>query len=350
MANYYLPTAGNPLRTVKLLHMNHLHLLIPDLFPPQDIAAEVCAGLHLPVLEILLARGNANTSPAETLEARLCAAFGVQAVAPVRAAADRLEVGAAYWLCADPVSLQLNRSQVVVLPDVMPSREETAALCASLNEHFASSGLHFSAPHPLRWYVQVDTEPQMTTTPLQQVAWRDAKLHIPQGADAMRWQRIATEAQMLLHAHPVNQARAERGELPINSLWFWGGGRAMPLNKAFDVIGGDSGLAVAFAQAAGVPQIELLTAMVDGKYGSGLWICMAPGDALQRGDIYAWREEVKKFEREYAHPLMQALRTGWLQRFTLEVLREHGSRRFEITRGDAWKLWRSSRPLMRYAV
>jgi hypothetical protein len=330
--------------------MNHLHLLIPDLFPPQDIAIEVCAGLHLPALEKLLARGNASSFPTETLESRLCAAFGVQAVAPVRAAADGLEAGGHYWLCADPASLRLTTAQVLLLPDVMPSSDEAAALCACLNEHFAGMGLYFSAPHPQRWYVQAETEPQMTTTPLRQVAWGDAKLHTPQGADALRWQRIATEAQMLLHTHPLNQVRAARGELPINSLWFWGGGRAMPLAPAIDAVGGDCALLGAFAGAAGMQPVESLPAMLDGQYEKGLWVCTAPGEALQRGDLYSWSEAVQRVEQQLAQPLLKALQTGRLQQLTLEVLREDAAHRFELTRGAVWKLWRGARPLARYAV
>ena len=37
---------------------------------------------------------------------------------------------------------------------------------------------------------------------------------------------LLNEAQMLLHAHPVNEAREARGELAINSLRLWGAGRA----------------------------------------------------------------------------------------------------------------------------
>ena len=37
--------------------MKNTHLVIPDLFLPGDIAAEVCAGLSLPALEKLLGRG-----------------------------------------------------------------------------------------------------------------------------------------------------------------------------------------------------------------------------------------------------------------------------------------------------
>lgn len=330
--------------------MKHLHLLIPNLFPPQEIAKEVCAGLQLPALEKILARGQVSASSAESLEDWLCATFGAQSVAPVRASADGEEVGDGYWLCADPVNLQLQHAQMLVLPDVMSGPDDAVALCARLNEHFAGMGFRFVAPHPKRWYVQLEVELQMTTSPLQQAAWCDAMFHQPQGADALRWQRIVTEVQMLLYAHPLNQEREARGEQLINSLWFWGGGRAAHLKKAFDAAGGDSGLAAAFVQAAGVPQIESLQAMLDGKFESGLWVCDAPREALQRGDLYQWRTAVQQAEQEFARPLLKSLQAGRLQQLTLVVLQENSSQRYEFTRGDAWKLWRSARPLARYAV
>lgn len=330
--------------------MNHLHLLIPGLIPPQDIAAEVCAGLRLSALEKLLARAKTSTLPAETLEDRLCAAFGAQSVAPVRAAADGMTVGGDYWLCADPVSLQVQNAQMLLVPDVASDKEAAAAMCISLNEHFAGTGMHFHAPHPRRWYVQVEVEPQMTNTPLRQVAWRDAKSHPPQGADALHWQRIITEVQMLLHAHPLNQAPAMRGELTINSLWLWGGGRAVALASEFDAVGGDDDLAGAFGRAAGVSQAESVRAMLDGRFENGLWVFNAAGEALQRGDLYAWREALQLIEQQYAQPLLRALRSGRLQRLTLDVLQEHDTRRFVLGRGDAWKLWLGAKPLARYAI
>lgn len=42
---------------------------------------------------------------------------------------------------------------------------------------------------------------------------------LPHGNDLKRWQKLLTELQMLLHAHPVNATRAQRGARPINSLW-----------------------------------------------------------------------------------------------------------------------------------
>ncbi len=330
--------------------MKHLHLLVPDLFPPQDIAVEVCADLRLPALEKILARGSTGASNIATLEDWLCRAFAADGVAPVRALADELATGEGYWLCADPAHLQLQHSRVVLLPEAVLNQTEADALCASLNGHFAGMGLGFHAPQPQRWYVRATEPTEVTMHPMSQVAWRDVKPFQPQGADAMRWQRIATEVQMLLHAHPVNQAREARGELAINTLWLWGGGRAARLQKAFDAVGGDSGLAGAFARATGVPQAGSVQAMLDGKCDSGLWVCGVPGEAQQCGDYHAWRDAVLRFEQECAQPVLKALRAGRLRRLTLEVLREGSGQRFELTRGDAWKLWRTARSLARYAV
>jgi hypothetical protein len=106
----------------------------------------------------------------------------------------------------------------------------------------------------------------------------------------------------------------------------------------------------AFSQEAGRQSVESLQAMLDGQYTNGLWVCSAPSEALQRGDLYAWREAVLQVEQHYAEPLLKALQAGRLQRFTLEVLQEDNAHRFELTRVAAWKLWRGARPLARYAV
>src|SRR3989339_260007 len=128
----------------KLFAMKNVHLVICDLFLPTDIAAEVCAGLHLPALEKMLARGISTGSARAdvlglSLENELCGVFGMPCgegmpIAPVCAAFDGLGEGC--WLRADPVHLRLQREQVVLLPDVVVSAGEAAQLCAALNEHF----------------------------------------------------------------------------------------------------------------------------------------------------------------------------------------------------------------------
>jgi hypothetical protein len=51
---------------------------------------------------------------------------------------------------------------------------------------------------------------------------------IPSSAQASRLRRLQNEMQMLLYTHPVNDARLQRGAVPINSFWLSGTG-ALPV-------------------------------------------------------------------------------------------------------------------------
>lgn len=329
--------------------MDHLHLLIPDLFPPQDIAAEACAGLRLPALEALLARGECSEAQVSGLEDALCHWFGVQAVAPVRAAADGLDVSSGYWLCADPVNLQLHRSQMMLMPEVGVTREEATALCAVLNEHFAQAGMQFFAPHPQRWYLRLEAAPQLSTAPLRQVAWQDARLHQPQGVDALHWQRVMTELQMVMYGHPLNQAREARHEVLISSLWLWGGGIAEPLHKPFEACGGDSVMLAAFTKASAAVWGDTLEVLLEGEQADGLWVCEAPGMARLRGDFAAWRTAVQQLEAD-CDKVWAALRAGRLRKVIVQVTGAEGARTYVLTRTAAWRFWRGVRSLAEYAV
>jgi len=70
----------------------------------------------------------------------------------------------------------------------------------------------------------------------------------------MRFHALMNEAQMLLHEHPVNAGREARGELALNSIWFWGGG-VIDASKArpFSTVVGDDPLTRGLALAAGIP-------------------------------------------------------------------------------------------------
>jgi hypothetical protein len=206
--------------------MKFVHLLIPDLFLPRDFAAEACAGLSVPALEKMLGRGRSKILEPVPLENLLCVSFGVPCaadapIAPISAAFDGLGTGC--WLRADPVHLDLQRDQLL-LSGVKVSSEEAAAMSASLNEHFTGQGMEFFAPHAQRWYVRLHSLPRIRTTPMSQVVGGDVRRFLPTGDDASRWHQVFNEIQMLLHAHPLNEAREARGEPIINSVWFWGGG------------------------------------------------------------------------------------------------------------------------------
>ena len=163
------------------------------------------------------------------LDAATLATLGLAAnapVAPLRALGAGLAVGDDYVLAADPVTLIAGRDDVVLDAKIVDfTADETAALLVTLNEHFAADGLAFAAPRPDAWFVRTSADPSIETTPLHAVVGRPIFDHLPRGAAGKTWQRWQNEIQMILHSHPVSDARAARGAGAATSLWFWGGGR-----------------------------------------------------------------------------------------------------------------------------
>ncbi len=346
-------------RSDKLAAMRSVHLVIPDLFPPEDFAVEACAGLRLPALERMLARGvstgsgpsigSGRTERDSSLEALLCELFGVSCqggapVAPISAAFDGLGKGC--WLRADPAHLRLQRDRLILLPEVEAKADEAVQMCSSLNEHFAGQGVAFLAPHPQRWYVRVDRLPDIETVPLSRAAGRNVRDLLSGGKEAAHWRRMFNEIQMLLFSHPANEAREARGELPVNCLWLWGGGcsPAVPVQKVCDSVSSDEELAEMFAAAADIPFAGWPGRWRNEGGDRQLLVWTGLRSALRRGDPEAWRAALRDFETGCAQPLWQALRAGSIAQFQVDIPGGDGIRRMSLGRADAWAFWRRVRP------
>lgn len=322
--------------------MKQIHIVLPDLFLPPSLAKEVCAGLVLPVLEKLLARGKVQPLAVHTLEDWLCQTYAVadSAIAPITLMADGLQPEGYYWLRADPVHLRLEREQTILQTNVPPAQEQAAQLCALLNRHFSGDGLTFFAPHPRRWYLRLEEAPQLRTHSVYQVEGRDARRYMPQGEQALKWHGLMNEMQMLLYGQSVQQVTAE--QVPVNSLWLWGGGRAAGLAQPFTEVHGDSVLASAFAQVAAAQEKTDAHAV--------LYVWEALSVAVRRGDYYAWGEAVLHFEHELLAPLVRQLADGEVDRLCLTTLQEEGSRSYQLDRARLWRWWQRPRALANFAV
>lgn len=130
-------------------------------------------------------------------------------------------VDGGYWLRADPVHCLLMRDHLVLDDPAHLALEadEAQQLLLTLNQHFAPEGLNLSAPHPQRWYAWLERAPLITVGTVAETVGKNIATLLPSGADAALWRSYLNEAQMLLHDHPVNQTRAERGLPVVNSLW-----------------------------------------------------------------------------------------------------------------------------------
>ncbi len=325
--------------------------IIPYLFPPSRLLETAAPGLHLPALQTLLARGARLPCPGGGVEAALCEALGIARqqdwpLAPITLEADGGVAGDAYWLRADPVHLRVMRDRIVLADadGLSLSRHEADALAAAIGQHFGAD-LSPLPLHPQRWYLQYLQAPRLTTTPLSVAVGRDIDPLLPHGDDAMRFRAELNELQMLLHEHPVNQAREARGELPVNSLWLWGGGR-LPVTCATPVplYAGN-----AEAQALGTfchARVRALPAHRDAQLfsGEGVILLDTLTPAGQVGDAYGWREALRELEQDWCIPLRDTLRKIGPQ--GLQLVDPVSGKALRLHARDAWKVWRRPRHLI----
>jgi len=131
------------------------------------------------------------------------------------------------WLRADPISLQPSGGGLLLAAaeTIELTMAEATALGEVTRAFLAEEGLALQTPGLGRWYLRLSAPWQVQTTPLADGAMVGSTL--PTGLGAQPWLQRMNELQMLLHDHPVNQAREAQDRYPLNSLWFWGGG-ALP--------------------------------------------------------------------------------------------------------------------------
>ncbi len=132
------------------------------------------------------------------------------------------------WLRADPAYIRPDINGARLLATGAPlsmSVQDVEAFLPALRPLFGDAGFLLDAPHPTRWYLRLPRETQLPDFPApDQVLGEDVFDHMPDGPQARRWRTLLSETQVTLHNHPRNEARARAGLVPVNSLWFWGGG------------------------------------------------------------------------------------------------------------------------------
>jgi hypothetical protein len=337
----------------------HLTLYLPGILaPPADDAT---TDTSYRALETLLARAErtgASAPSASALEEELFALFGLQrneeTDAPVAAVTRMLDMGVLdndWWLRADPVHLRLERDRLLLVDaamlDITPG--ETERLVSEIMEVFSADGWLLKAPHPERWYLKPARVPRMTTTPLSQVIGKDVRAFLPQGTDARRWHTTLNEVQILLHASPVNAEREGQGKLPINSLWFWGGGRlprlaAVPWTQVWS----REPISQSLARLSGLTVSDLPSGFEIwrrvAEAGEHLVVLPEAQEALWH-DAGRWGDVMRRLEHEWAAPLQKALKAGALARATLVA---GSGARFSLDARCLRRWWRRRQSLRQY--
>lgn len=343
----------------------HLSLLIPGLFAGTvDAGAE--DSFKIAELKTLLARSSRSVSSANA-DALLFELFGFESsagrnlpVAPVTHALDTGGSGDGYWLRADPVYMRADSDRVTMMGnDLLDiTDQEAAALCKELEPLFQSYGLQLSAPDAKRWYLRLTGDPDIFWHALSDTCGSDIHEYLPRdinGANNARlWRRILNEAQMILHDSPVNHGRVARGDFPVSSLWFWGGGTLPQIpDKRFTQVWSNDALVSGLAKLSNAPRTAT---PADGA----VWLAQAitPGEHLvvvkpvtdflaydASATISAQKTSIEALNRDWFTPLLTVLKSRRLASLHLYT---DGGAVFHATSASVARWWKRPHNLAFY--
>lgn len=120
------------------------------------------------------------------------------------------------WALCEPVELIAGNRDLVCLGNahVAFAQEEADAFVATFNAYWEGSGFVLYAVKPLQWVLAL---PEPLTSALKPLR---ASLNQPLDTMTGLWNRLFTEAQMLMQGHPVNRARTSNALPTVNGVWF----------------------------------------------------------------------------------------------------------------------------------
>lgn len=155
---------------------------------------------------------------------------------------------------------------------------------------------------------------------------------------------------MLLHDHPVNLEREQRGLWPVNSIWPWGGGvLPPPAGLPFQGVWTQDALARGLALASGGEAHALpdsaaawRSAAADGAH---LIVLDVLDRAELRQDAARWQETLQRLDRQWFAPLLENLKSGRIAGIHLHLADFSQVWSYAVQRTDLWKFWRRPQPL-----
>ena len=311
-----------------------------------------------PVLETLLARAEVAEMGKHSFESTLFNLFDVpsdmHADLP-SAAISRLAEGGerddAFWLYADPVFLKATADRLLLFDaemlDIRP--EDADALVALFNQHFSQDDWHLEAPHPNRWYLRLPITPALNTSPLADVVGRNIDQYLPSGEEANQWRSVLNEVQMLFHSAAANMQREADRLLPVNGIWFSGGG-CLPkaVISDFASVMADDALSQGFSQLAGVAchplSLDALTQKHDGR--SSLVVYNSLLRTVLSADPQSWVDRLDDLEC-WAGALQRMLQKKQIDRLSLYPC---NGQVFQIERRGLRRFWKSRHALADYLL
>jgi hypothetical protein len=219
-----------------------MHLVLPFASALSPAARQTAGTLALPHLQSLLSRCVARTHDGDELslnaphERAIAQALGWPALAdgllPLAAHSARADglpvVTGSGWGLLSPTHWHVGTEQISLTDpaDLALDDADARRLFDAVRSLFDGDDWRLDWGSARRWYVQHPSLVELPSASLDRVVGRNVDWWLNTHPLAQSVRRLQAEVQMLLHSHPLNEARAARGLLPVNSFWISGTGAA----------------------------------------------------------------------------------------------------------------------------
>lgn len=209
--------------------------------------------------------------------------------------------------------------------------EEYARLTATLIEHLTLDNYMLERHDETGWLLQLKHALKAITTAPEHAFRGPLKQSLPAGEHGAELRRLMTEIQMLLHEHPVNQARERAGLPAINAVWLWG------LGLVPSRIDAATSLPKAYGQRDFLKGLYLIhgeTVHAE-RFTANSLLESVPHDTVAVVEV----QEAEALDTLWLEPLAREMRGGAIRR--LHVWLDCG--RITVTRGELLRFWRKPR-------
>lgn len=342
--------------------MIEIDILLPFGLPPKELAGDLLKELNSPALAVLASRTTSGSRRHEDIEDFqralphehwIARQFGMEHVLkesgspPIAAALMQAmdlppEPGA--WFVLQPVHIHIARDHLVLTDprQLGLSDAESRTLFDIASPLFQEAGKRAVFGDAGTWFVEAEDWAGLQTSSPDAAGGHNIDIWMPKGPGERDWRKVQNEVQMHWFNHTVNETREGQGLKPVNSVWLWGGpsrtGHGSP--QHYDKVFNLSAWMQAFRHFAPAHSHAAdARGMVQKLDKRNLLLLDNLIEPALSNDWGRWLQQMQQLDESWFAALLQALKSGKLDRISLITTHDSRISRFTATRSSLRKFW-----------
>lgn len=231
---------------------------------------------------------------------------------------------------ADPCYLHADRDRLLLFAKGLTlTEQESEELIGEIQPLLSDFGA-LNAVSPTDWQLSLKQRPEIEFSALDEVEGKSVDAFLPTGTARREWVGLWNEIQMQLYNADLNQHRIASGQLPVNSVWFWGMGAFEATQTQWQSVSGKSAL---LKQLAATNQLSVQQGDMPLSWPKGKHLYL-----LDEIDTESdWQGKLLELDNTVFAALWQQLSKASINTLTLQVPKFAD---YRITPLRRWQFWK----------